>query len=252
MNKKHLIFFLLFCLLLVLIGWLWLVFHLQNRLNRSLQKGWFQAPVEFYTSAETITVGMALSPKDFKKKLKQRYIPYQVDFKNPAPNPSSSHKNSPKKQTDSLKHSLKKQAPGSLSQQAKDLKKTELKGVSWEDPETKNNLTVYFQNQKAHTIYQNQKEVEQIILNPFLFAQYEKGQAILKKFTPLPEVPFHCRMADLAAEDHSFITHGGISFKAILRAIYKNLKAGHLKEGASTITQQLVKNIFFARLLHVL
>lgn len=48
--------------------------------------------------------------------------------------------------------------------------------------------------------------------------------------------------AFIASEDRAFYNHGGINYKRILKAIYKNLKAGAFKEGASTITQQLIKN----------
>ena len=177
-----------------------LVFRLQDRLNSSLEKGWFQAPLEFYTSPEKITIGRALSPKELKKKLKKRSIPFE---------------------------------------------KEDETNVSWQDLDTKDQFVVFFEQEKIHSITKNQEPIPQITLKPFLFAQQEKGALVLKKFTPLSKVPFHCRMAVLAAEDHHFITHGGINLKAILRAIYKNLRAGQLKEGASTITQQLVKNIFF-------
>src|SRR3989442_1386483 len=47
--------------------------------------------------------------------------------------------------------------------------------------------------------------------------------------------------AVLAAEDHRFFEHGGVDFRALLRAAWANLRAGRVKEGGSTITQQLVK-----------
>ena len=49
--------------------------------------------------------------------------------------------------------------------------------------------------------------------------------------------------AVLGVEDYQFYEHGGIDPKAILRAMIANLKAGHVKEGGSTISQQLVKVI---------
>ncbi len=49
--------------------------------------------------------------------------------------------------------------------------------------------------------------------------------------------------AFLAAEDHRFHTHLGISPTAILRATRQNLKAGHLVAGGSTITQQLARTL---------
>jgi len=51
----------------------------------------------------------------------------------------------------------------------------------------------------------------------------------------------------LATEDTSYFEHPGININAILRAIIKDIKAGKKVEGASTITQQLVRNIYLHR-----
>jgi len=51
----------------------------------------------------------------------------------------------------------------------------------------------------------------------------------------------------LAIEDTMFFEHGGVNPDAIMRAIIKDVSAGKLKEGASTITQQLVKNTLLNR-----
>jgi penicillin-binding protein 1B len=48
----------------------------------------------------------------------------------------------------------------------------------------------------------------------------------------------------LAVEDRSFYRHPGVDAKGIARAAYKNLMAGRTVEGASTLTQQLVKNFY--------
>jgi len=48
----------------------------------------------------------------------------------------------------------------------------------------------------------------------------------------------------LATEDRDFFRHGGIDFSGIARAMLANMKAGHVVQGGSTITQQLAKNIF--------
>lgn len=51
----------------------------------------------------------------------------------------------------------------------------------------------------------------------------------------------------LAIEDTMFFEHDGVNPDAIMRAIIKDVSAGKLKEGASTITQQLVKNTLLTR-----
>jgi len=57
----------------------------------------------------------------------------------------------------------------------------------------------------------------------------------------LEETPKVLIDAVLAAEDHRFFEHGGVDFRALLRAAWANVRAGRVKEGGSTITQQLVK-----------
>lgn len=55
------------------------------------------------------------------------------------------------------------------------------------------------------------------------------------------EMPNHLIEALVATEDTAFFEHKGISFEAILRALVKDIIAGKAVEGASTITQQLIK-----------
>lgn len=57
------------------------------------------------------------------------------------------------------------------------------------------------------------------------------------------ELPLHLIQAFVAAEDQNFFSHGGVDPKAILRAAAANLRDDAITSGASTITQQLVKNL---------
>lgn len=61
----------------------------------------------------------------------------------------------------------------------------------------------------------------------------------------IKEVPEHVIHAFLAAEDHQFFTHSGISIKGSIRSALVNITHGRIVQGASTITQQLVKLLFF-------
>lgn len=63
---------------------------------------------------------------------------------------------------------------------------------------------------------------------------------------PLSEIPKHVRDAFIAQEDVRFYKHIGIDLRAILRAVYKNMITGKIVEGASTITQQLARNLFLS------
>ena len=61
---------------------------------------------------------------------------------------------------------------------------------------------------------------------------------------PSSQIPSWIRDAAVAIEDRRFYQHHGIDGRAILRASYVNLRDGSIEEGGSTITQQLVKNLY--------
>ncbi len=63
----------------------------------------------------------------------------------------------------------------------------------------------------------------------------------------LPEVPQALIDALLAVEDRNFYSHGGIDPLGVMRALWVNLRSGEIRQGGSTITQQLVKNLFLGR-----
>ena len=59
------------------------------------------------------------------------------------------------------------------------------------------------------------------------------------------DLPQNYINAVIAVEDHRFREHGAIDLVAIARAIYVNISTFSLREGGSTITQQVAKNIFY-------
>lgn len=66
-------------------------------------------------------------------------------------------------------------------------------------------------------------------------------------YVPYEEIPSRVIEALVAIEDTSYFEHKGINPEAIFRAIIKDIKAMKLVEGASTITQQLIKNVALTR-----
>ena len=81
-------------------------------------------------------------------------------------------------------------------------------------------------------------------LEPVLFAQFYGKEPILRSRVELGDTPPICLNAVLAIEDAKFLEHQGVSVIGIARAFFKNLFAGRVVQGGSTITQQLVKNYF--------
>lgn len=65
-----------------------------------------------------------------------------------------------------------------------------------------------------------------------------------RKFVPHYEIPEIIKKAFVAAEDVRFYKHPGVDVIGILRALYRDIKAGGIVEGGSTITQQLAKMLF--------
>ena len=66
-------------------------------------------------------------------------------------------------------------------------------------------------------------------------------------FVPFDELPKNYLNAVVAVEDHRFYEHGPIDLIAIARAIWVNISNFELREGGSTITQQLAKNVVLSQ-----
>lgn len=64
---------------------------------------------------------------------------------------------------------------------------------------------------------------------------------VIVKSKQIPEV---MKEATVAIEDKRFYQHHGVDFEGIARALLQDIKAGHVVEGASTITEQFVKNAY--------
>lgn len=77
----------------------------------------------------------------------------------------------------------------------------------------------------------------------------EDGEEITKlydenrTYVPIADIPEHVREAFIAIEDHRFYDHAGVDFWAVSRAVTRDIMTWSKAEGASTITQQLVKNV---------
>lgn len=72
-------------------------------------------------------------------------------------------------------------------------------------------------------------------------AEFAKERRIV---VPLTLMPRMLTEAFIAAEDSRFYKHQGIDFISIIRALFKNIEAGTIVQGGSTITQQVTKSFF--------
>jgi membrane peptidoglycan carboxypeptidase len=72
------------------------------------------------------------------------------------------------------------------------------------------------------------------------------GYIYAQKREPIPiaQMPLDLQHAVVSAEDNRFYTHNGSDLRGMLRASLKNLRSNRIRQGASTITQQLARNTF--------
>ena len=92
------------------------------------------------------------------------------------------------------------------------------------------NLTELGQMESASTIFDRRRQIF--------------GHIYLQNREPitLAQVPIDLQNAVIAAEDARFYSHTGSDFRGIIRAALKNFTSKRIKQGASTITQQLARN----------
>ena len=88
------------------------------------------------------------------------------------------------------------------------------------------------------------RPIEQAALEPELLTSVLSEQLENRSPVTLQHVPQHLQDAVVVTEDVRFWRHPGVDPLGIFRAVFRNLAAGGVSEGASTLTQQLVKNYF--------
>lgn len=74
----------------------------------------------------------------------------------------------------------------------------------------------------------------------------DRTLTIRQTWIPLSRIPKHVQNAIVVAEDGTFYEHGGIDWYEVQESIEKNIEEGRAARGASTITQQLAKNLFLS------
>ncbi|RYG18798.1 MAG: penicillin-binding protein, partial [Chitinophagaceae bacterium] len=95
----------------------------------------------------------------------------------------------------------------------------------------------------------------QKINRDFVYTPYEYGKPMRdiligpanSNFTPLKDISFNFRNALLTSEDPSFFRHHGFVEESFRKSIAVNFKEKRFKRGGSTISMQLVKNVFLSR-----
>jgi penicillin-binding protein 1B len=117
----------------------------------------------------------------------------------------------------------------------------------WDGPQPEYKIAVRIDDGGIAEIHDLEADAPRDIvrLDPMLIGSiYPQSQSEDRVLVRLDEVPELLQKGLVAVEDRGFYEHFGISIRGILRAAFANLRAGKVVQGASTITQQLVKNFF--------
>ena len=98
------------------------------------------------------------------------------------------------------------------------------------------------------TILQTKNPVETAYMKVYRQEKIAKGESdsIAHTFVPFDSIAQTLKQAVIAAEDDGFYIHPGFDITAILAAMDYNRSKNQVKRGASTITQQLAKNLFLS------
>ncbi|OGT20087.1 MAG: penicillin-binding protein 1B [Gammaproteobacteria bacterium RBG_16_57_12] len=118
----------------------------------------------------------------------------------------------------------------------------------WDGQETAQHLRVTLADGQVQTIADRITGQSRTLvrLDPVLIASIYPAHQEDRILLQLAQVPDTLRETLLAVEDRHFMSHRGLDIQAILRALWVNVRSGHIVQGGSTLTQQLVKNFYLS------
>ena len=205
-------------LILALIAyWAWLD---QDVVARFSQRQW-ALPARIYAAPLELRAGMKLDPQRLAQQLLA--IGYrQVDSVN---------------------------GPGqfSLGAQSVTLQSRAFRFPDGDEPSR--DTVLYFAKEGVRTIANREggTPVELVRLDPLEIGRFHSDSFEDRVPLALADLPSFFVQGLFAVEDRRFASHIGIDFMGIARAMVANLRSGGISQGASTLTQQLAKNLFLSR-----
>ena len=105
---------------------------------------------------------------------------------------------------------------------------------------------IRFGNARIQSIFRldTQEDLPLLMFEPEEISLFFGPEREQRRLISIDAVPDHLINAVLSIEDTRFYNHVGIDPKGVMRALLANLRSGAIRQGGSTITQQLAKNYF--------
>ncbi len=193
---------------------LWVDHTIQQKFNNRL----WDIPVHIYSSSFEIFPGLSISADLIEKRL------LGLGYRNVA----------------------KVQGVGEFSSTAGTIELVTRPFEFWDGPQPARRVLVRFDNGMVDSLthLKTGESISLLRLKPHLIGSLSQSQHQDRYLVRLEEMPPLLLETLLAVEDRRFVKHWGVDPWAVARAAWVNIRAGRIVQGGSTLTQQLVKNVY--------
>lgn len=192
--------------------------HLDHEVRAKFEGTRWKLPAKVYASPLELYAGLDMSEQGLEQRLKRQGY----------------------RQTRSIHD------PGTFSVSGATLSLHTREFQFWDGTQPDRRLRLRFNGTSVASIkaIDDQGKLALIRLDPLLIGSIYPGKGPDRILVKLGEVPPMLPAGLITVEDKHFMTNWGVSPESILRAAWADLRAGHVVQGGSTITQQLVKNFY--------